>query len=347
MKHVDKAFISFFKLLQKKREGKYDSRVSIPHYKPKDDFYILDFPDQMFQVKDQHIRIGVPKFFREEYGYDLREIRIPFTYEDVKKHRIKHLTILFKNNRFQYRLIYEIEKEPIKKSPGTFLSIDCGVDNFATCVDHTGRSFILDGRGIKSLNRWYNKELSRLRGIKDKQGTKGGTKRMSDLFDKRFNRVQDYLNKAVSFIVDYCKMNRIGAIIVGDARGWKQRSNMNKKNNQNFVGIPFDGFKQKLKGKCERYEMDYRLVDESYTSKCSFLDAESVEKHDSYLGRRIKRGLFESKDGVLINADVNGALNIAQKCFTSKPEMHCKVGSSGTVAVPLRIREPFDKANIG
>jgi len=339
MKNVDKAFQSFFKLVEKGREGKYDSdKVSPPSYLDKEGFYLLDFPNQMFQIKDDYLRIGVPKKFREEFGYEQKEIRIPFTYEEVKDKDIKRLQILPKGDAeyFEYRLVYEEEKEPIETDDDTFLSIDLGVDNLATCVDHSGRSFIIDGRKLKSINRWYNKEIARLRGIKDKQSIEGDTKRIKKLFRDRRNKIHDYLNKAVYRIVEYCKDKKIGTVLVGDGKGWKQEVNIGDKNNQNFVQIPFDTFKQKLKHKCEYYEIGFELVNESHTSKCSFLDGEPVEHHEEYIGTRVERGLFKASDDTLINADVNGALNIAKKA--GMLETVSGVESSGVVATPQRIR---------
>lgn len=339
IKNVDKAFQSFFKLVEKSREGKYDSdKVSPPHYLDKDGHYMLDFPNQMFQVKDDHLRIGVPKQFREEFEYDRVEIQIPFTYEEVREKDIKRLQILPKadGEYFEYRLVYEVDKEPIETEEDTFLSIDVGVDNLATCVDQSGCSFIIDGRNLKSINRWYNKEIARLRSIKDKQGIDGDTKRINKLFKDRSNRIHDYLNKAVYKIVEYCKDNKIGTVLVGDGKGWKQEVNIGDKNNQNFVQIPFDTFKQKLMHKCEYYDINFELVNEAHTSKCSFLDGESIEHHEEYAGTRVERGLFKANDGTLINADVNGALNIAKKA--GMLETISGVESSGVVATPQRIR---------
>lgn len=339
MKNVDKAFQSFFKLVEKSREGKYDSnKISPPNYLDKDGFYLLDFSNQMFQIKDDHLRIGVPKKFREEFGYDQKDIKIPFTYEEVRNKDIKRLQILPKGDAeyFEYRLVYEEEKEPIETDDNTFLSIDLGIDNLATCVDHSGHSFIVDGRKLKSINRWYNKEIAKLRSIKDKQDIEGDTKRIKELFKDRRNKIHDYLNKAVHKIIEHCKENRIETVLVGDGKNWKQNVNMGNKNNQNFVQIPFDTFKQKLKHKCEHHEIRFELVNESYTSKCSFLDEESVEHHKDYIGTRVERGLFKTGDDILINSDVNGALNIAKKA--GMLETVKGLESSGVVATPQRIR---------
>ncbi|OKY78483.1 MAG: IS605 OrfB-like transposable element containing RNAse H-like and Zn finger domain [Candidatus Methanohalarchaeum thermophilum] len=130
----------------------------------------------------------------------------------------------------------------------------------------------------------------------------------------------------------------------GDGKGWRQGINLGDSNNEKFVQISFDKFKQKLKHKLEFYDIEFKLVDESYTSKCSFFDSESIEHHEEYVGSRVERGLFKTSDGVLINADVNGALNIAKKGLKEidegKPET-LGVGCSGGVDTPRRIRKPF------
>ncbi len=178
---------------------------------------------------------------------------------------------------------------------------------------------------------------ARLQSIKDKQGIDGNTKRMNRMLKDRENYIHDYLNKAVHSIVEYCKENRIEKVVIGDGKGWKQESNLGGKNNQNFVGIPFDKFKQKLKHKLEHYGIEFELVDESHTSKCSFLDGESVEHHKEYMGKRVERGLFKASDGTLINADVNGMLNIARKSKLETSGVECE----GVVDTPKRIRKPF------
>lgn len=352
MRNVDKGFKSFFRLLEKKWDGKYERKVSPPNYLKKDGFFMIDFPNQSFQVKDTYLRIGVPKRLREEFDTELKEIRIPFTYDYVKNKNIKRLQILPKGGNcdyFEYRIIYDLEPIESDVEKNNFLSIDLGLNNLATCVDHTGHSFILDGRKLKSINWWFNKRKAKLQSAKDSQKIKVSTKRLNRLFHSRRNKIYDYLSKAVRSIIDYCIENRIGTIIVGDGRGWKDSISLGKKVNQNFVSIPFDLFKQKLRGKCEEYGINFNLQDEAYTSKCSFFDEESVEKHEVYKGKRVHRGLFKTEDGDLVNADVNGALNIAVK-FTKRTKSKLKGLSPksllSVVDTPLRIREPFEKVSI-
>ncbi|OKY78948.1 MAG: IS605 OrfB-like transposable element containing RNAse H-like and Zn finger domain [Candidatus Methanohalarchaeum thermophilum] len=193
-------------------------------------------------------------------------------------------------------------------------------------------------------NRWFNKEVARLQSIRDKQGIKENTRRINRLFRDRDNYVHDYLNKAIKAVVDYCRENKVEKVFCGDGKGWKRGINLGGSNNEKFVQISFDKFKQKLKHKLEFYGIEFELVDESYTSKCSFFDSESIEHHEEYVGSRVERGLFKTSDGVLINADVNGALNIAKKGLKEidmgKPET-LGVGCSGGVDTPRRMRKPL------
>jgi len=130
------------------------------------------------------------------------------------------------------------------------------------------------------------------------------------LTQKRNRMVKDYMHKASRRIVDWCILNDIKTLYIGHNNGWKQNSDMSKQNNQNFVSIPFDTLINMLKYKLEEIDVKVEIVEEAYTSKCSALDREDVGKHDEYCGKRVKRGLFRSKDGRTVNADVNGSYNI-------------------------------------
>ena len=341
MKQVDRGFKSFFNLAEKKRENKYDADISPPSYLDKDSFYTLEFPSQSFQVKDDHIRLGIPYSYRDEFGCDLTEIKIPFTYEEVQAANVKRVQILPKADAqyFEYRVLYEQDVEQIETIDGSWLGIDLGVDNLAACCDWRGRAFIVDGRHLKSQNRHYNKQIAHYQSIKDKQGIDGTTRRIEKLHQKRRYAINDYLNKTVRLITDYCIENQIKTVYVGDGKGWKQNVDLGDKTNQNFVSIPFDKLKQKLKHKLEPRGITFELVPESHTSKCSFYDEEAVAHHDEYVGQRVERGLFEASDGTRYNADVNGAVNMARKA-TGKPntELFSSVeGLERAVDAPQRI----------
>ncbi|UOY10756.1 RNA-guided endonuclease TnpB family protein [Methanonatronarchaeum sp. AMET6-2] len=233
--------------------------------------------------------------------------------------------------------------EEVETEKDTFLLIDLNLDNLAVCIDHSGRSFILDGRYLKSINRWYNKRRAKLKSIKDKERIEEESQRMYRLRKKRENLIHDYFNKAVAGLVDYCIKNKIEEVIVGEGKGWKQNIDIGDQNNQNFVQIPFDKFKQKLKHKLEEKGIEFELQNEAYTSKCSFLDDENIEHQEEYQGSRVERGLFQSSDGTQINADITGACNIAKK-HIGKPNTELFKGSEDGVEIvvdtPKRIGKP-------
>ncbi|WP_082270381.1 IS200/IS605 family accessory protein TnpB-related protein [Leptospira interrogans] len=139
------------------------------------------------------------------------------------------------------------------------------------------------------------------------------SKKLTWLENKRKWFIDNYFNQYVSYLIKHCNQNNIGNIVIGYNETWKQEINLGKKNNQNFTNIPYFLFKRKLENKCIEYGINFIQVNESYTSKCSSLDFESIEKQEKYLGRRIKRGLFKTSKGKLLNADVNGSLNILRK----------------------------------
>jgi putative transposase len=151
-----------------------------------------------------------------------------------------------------------------------------------------------------------------------------------------FFTIKDYFHKTTRFIVNYLVSNNIDTLVVGYNKEWKQNANLGKTGNQNFVYIPFYKFKEILKYKCEEAGIRFIVNEESYTSKCSFLDEEAIEKHDSYVGKRIKRGLFRTASGRLINADtdINGSLNILKKAVPSAFSQ----GIVGVVVHPVIIK---------
>jgi IS605 OrfB family transposase len=241
---------------------------------------------------------------------------------------------------------YVYEAEPVQKveQTGHALGIDLGLNNLATCVSSTGKSFIIDGRRLKSTNQWYNKRNAFLQSIKDLQGIKGLTHRQAGLLDKRNHQVSDYLNKSARYIVDWCISNQISKIVVGYNPDLKQSVNMGKRNNQNFTQIPIFTLKRKLESLCERYGIEVTAQEESYTSKASALDNDTIPVWNAdnpqtykFSGKRIKRGLYQTGSGWLVNADCNGAANILVKHFKSSlDELRFGLGRSA-LAAPLRV----------
>lgn len=337
IKVVDRSFKSFIGLLQAVKTGMYNQTVQIPKYLAKDGYFILILP--RIEVKeDGFFKVPMSKAFQAQFG----AVRLQFP-ERLKGKNIKEVRILplYKAQFFEIEYVCKEEPEPQQVDPTIALAIDFGVNNLAACVTSTGASFIVDGKPLKALNQWYNKQNAYLQSKKDLQGIKGITERQARLLINRNNFVRDYLNKASRYIIDYCITNQVGKLIVGYNPGIKQNINIGGRNNQNFVQIPHYSLRQKLQGLCERYGIQFVEQEESYTSRASFLDQDNIPIYNAdnpqdykFSGRRIKRGLYRSKSGRTINADVNGAVNILKK---SKHDLDLQLVSSGLLASPLRI----------
>ncbi len=336
LKVVDRIFRSFYELIASVKSGSYSSKVRLPHYLPKEGYFPLIMP--RVKVKDGKFRIPMSTAFKAEHG----EIWIPFP-ERLNQETLKEVRILPKYNGrfFEVEFISEAEETPIETKSESAISIDLGLDNLATCVDTNGASFILDGKPLKSFNQWFNKENARLQSIKDLQKIKGTTERQAKLAINRNAKVRDYLNKAARYVINHCIEHRIDKLVVGFNIEMKQAINIGSRNNQNFVQIPHSSFRFKLKALCERYGIKYAEQEESYTSKASFLDNDTIPvfnadnpKKYEFSGKRIKRGLYLTQYGILVNADCNGAANILRK---SKHNALSGV-SSGCLAQPLRVK---------
>jgi IS605 OrfB family transposase len=326
---VDEAFKSFFKLLATKKEGKIDWKVSPPKYLPKDGMFLLSFPKDQFKVEKDKVRLSLGRNFYREFGVRHLYFDLP---ANILGKRIKEVRILpkFHGRWFEIEYVYEEEKQSYSLDKSKYLSIDLGLDNFASVVDTIGTAFLIEGRYIKSINRWYNKERARLQSIYSKQGIRYGSK-LAKISLKRQHVVDNFLNQAVSLITKHCLNNQIGTIVIGKMKDIKQEINLGRVNNQNFVSIPYDKFKRKLRAKCEEYGIEYIEEDESFTSQmCS--RCKVVRK-----GNRKYRGLYVCKDcGNVMNADINGAINILAKVAGESAAK--QIVSSGRVNRPVRIR---------
>jgi len=198
----------------------------------------------------------------------------------------------------------------------------------------------VDGRRLKSINQWYNKKNAKLQSEKDLRGITGTTRNQYLLRNKRNNRVNDYITKTCRKIINYCIRNDIGNIVLGYNVDIQRNVNIGKVNNQNFVNIPLGKIKDKLDYMCKLAGIEFKLQEESYTSKASFFDNDDIpiqKDSDKYIfsGERIKRGLYKTKKGYILNADVNGALNILKK---SKVVSITALYNRGEVDTPVRIR---------
>lgn len=217
------------------------------------------------------------------------------------------------------------------------------MNNLVTAVSSAGKSFIVDGRKLKSINQWYNKKNSRLQSIKDKQCNQTRTtNHQKILADKRNRQVNDYMSKTAKMIINYCISHDIGTLVVGYNETFQRNADMGKQNNQNFVNIPYGNLRFKLEYLCELNGIIFIKQEESYTSKASFWDKDTIPVYNAdnpqtytFSGKRIQRGLYRTANGTLLNADVNGALNILRKSSVVDLKV---LYSSGEVDTPVRIR---------
>lgn len=316
IKVVDRNFKSFFALIKKAQKGEYQYKdIKIPKYLPKDSYFNLIFAE--FNVSKDTFVVPMSPAFKALYGKV--EITIP---SNLKDKLIKEVRIIPKSNArfFEIQWIYEIPEYEGNLNKNNVLAIDLGIDNLCTCATNDGRAFIIDGKRLKSINQWTNKENARLQSIKDKQKIEKTTKAQRRLWSKRNNKVNDYILKATRKIINYCIDNNIGSIVVGYNPTIQKNSNLGKTNNQNFVNIPIGNIREKLTYHCQRLNIELIIQEESYTSKADFLANDSMpiynafgKKSYTFSGSRVSRGQYKSATNVILNADINGALNIMRK----------------------------------
>lgn len=230
--------------------------------------------------------------------------------------KIQQVRFLPRRNKIEIEVVYTISLYEPKQDNIKYLGIDIGVDNLATCVtSDNSQDFIVNGRLLKSINQYYNKKQSKLKSISKTRNDKHYSNQLDRLTFKRNNRVNDYLHKASRYIINYCHEHSINTIVVGTNNQWKQKCNIGKKNNQTFIQIPFAKLVDQIMYKAKELGITVIKTEESYTSGTSYLDNELPTKEFYNKSRRIKRGLFKSNDGILINADQNAAYQILKKEF--------------------------------
>lgn len=307
---LEKNWKSFFKAIKdwKKHPDKYLGRPRLPRYKHKTKGRQVVIYDVQAINKRKLNKEGIVKLSKTN-------IEIPFinNFDDnkIKQARIVHM------NQFQYciEIVYEtiIQSKVLNKE--NYIGVDLGLNNLCTIGGNKVKPFIIEGKVIKSINQYYNKLKAKLQSKLPKN--RFTSNRIIRLTNKRDHKINDYLHKVSKYIIDFCLTNDVGKIVIGYNSKWKQNINIGKKNNQKFVGIPFLKLVNMIVYKAELVGIEVVLQEESYTSKCSFIDNEKVCRHQKYQGKRIKRGLFKSAKKLLINADINGMYNILRKAIVN------------------------------
>jgi len=299
---LDKNWKSFFNSIKewKKYPEKYQGRPRPPKYKKKNGEFIVIFTNQQCRIKNSYLH------FPRKINVSPIKTRI--------RSKLHQVRIIPKGLFYNLEIIYTREITNLNLNKDRFIGIDLGVSNIVTIVNNVGlKPTIIKGGIVKSINQFYNKRIAELKSIKDKQGIRFETKRLKRITAKRNNKINDIFHKISRKVINYCIENNFGTIIIGYNRAWKQKVNIGKINNQKFVQIPFFKLINQIKYKSELVGIDIIIDGESFTSKCSFLDKEPIKKQKKYAGKRVNRGLFKSKRGILINADVNAGYNIIKK----------------------------------
>ena len=296
---VDRNFKSFFALLKLKAQGKYNRPIKIPKYlNKKAGRQVVHYTKGALSFKAQ----GFIKLSKTNI-----KIKTKLTKENVQ-----FVRLVPRNHYIAIEIGYHV-KELELKSNNNVLAIDIGVNNIASCVTTDGDKLLVNGKPLKYINHNYNKAVAKARGKLKTTHNQNSSKYISQIINKRNNRINDYLHKITTYIVNHAVSKDIGTIVVGYNKEWKQDTNLGKVNNQNFVNIPFYRLINLLAYKCRLKGIRFQTITEGYTSKCSFVDNEEIKKHQSYSGRRISREWFKTKKGLIINADINGAYNILKK----------------------------------
>ena len=303
LKLLDNNWKSFFQSIKdyNQNPSKYLGRPKLPKYKRKNGKNVLILTNQNCKIQK-----GIVKFPKVFKGF----------YIKTKVNKLQQVRIIPKDKYLVIEIVYKIDDVIPMLDNNKYISIDLGLDNFVTVVNNCGlKPFIINGKGLKSINQYYNKQTSYYKSIAKRMNKLDHTNRISKITNKRNNKVDDLIDKVSRYVINYCRDNEINTIIIGNNKNWKQNSKMSKIVNQNFTSIPYYKFIEKVKYKAEEIGINVIVTEESYTSGTSFLDNELPIKENYNKNRRIHRGLFVSNSNLKINADVNGAYQIMKKVF--------------------------------
>lgn len=302
-----------------KHPDKFQRRPKLPDYKNGKKLNIVVFDELSCRIKED----GCVHFVKNI----IKPIRTK-----VKPDELIQIRIIPEATCFIVEIVYERKETDLGLDKDNFLSIDLGLNNLCACVSNVVESFIINGKIAKSVNQWYNKKKAKLMSFVGNKGTSNKIKRITLL---RNCWIEDKLHKISRYIVNFCRSNNIGTIIIRLNKGWKNKINIGKRNNQHFVSIPHSKLINKIVYKAKLLGINVIIHEESYTSKIDHLAFEPLKKQESYLGKRKKRGLFQSSIGKLINSDINGTIGIARKVIGDS--FIGKIIDSGFVFNPIRL----------
>ena len=334
MSEVFEAWKAFFRSRKdySKYPEKYKGKPGLPRYAKKGGSKTITFSNQTCVIKEG------------------RYLKLPKTKQllNIGKlgtlGRLKEVKAVPTGRHYTIQLVMQIpatEKRELDRS--NIIGIDLGVNNFAAIAHNLGlRPLII--KVIKSINQYYNKRRAHFYGIL-RQGKSPGqgrysSRRLEHLDSKRNDRIRDIMHKISRRIVDYCVENDIGTMIIGKNKGFKENIKLRSNDKQAFACIPYAFFISCIKYKAEACGITLIIKEESYTSKASFIDRDtlpvygSMEKNDEFSGKRISRGSYRSKNGTILNADCNASGNIIRKAV---PDAFVGRGDRGVVDTPYML----------
>jgi putative transposase len=333
---VAESFKSFIGLLKAVKKGTVDQRPKLPGYR-KGGLSLVTFPGQAVKLKPEGLRFPLGGKVKAWFGLDAFYLPMP---SNLEHKAIREYRILPRNGCFYLELVYKASIQKADVDADKTLMIDHGMNNWLTCVSNVQTSFIIDGKHLKSINQGYNKRVAFLMA-----GQANGywSKRLARITEKRNRVMRDATNKAARRVINHCIENSIGTVIFGWNKGQKDGIELGSKTNQKFVQIPTGRLKDRVKQLCEEYGIRFVETEESYSSKASFVDLDELptfgEKPEGWKasGKRVKRGLYRTLQGWLINADCNGAANIGRK-VAMMLGLDLSGISRGDLSAPLRLK---------
>jgi IS605 OrfB family transposase len=327
---LDNNWKSFFAAIEQWRENpdKFQGRPNLPKYKDKKGRHVVTYTSQAVSQK------LLNKGYLKLSGTSLK-LRTK-----VKPPELCQVRVVPRLDCYVVEVVYKVELNPTQVEPKKIAAIDLGIDNLATLTANQTdfQPILVNGRPLKNINQYYNKRKGSLQS--QLQGNRQTSRRVTRLTRCRNHKVDDYLHKASRFIVNLLVQQGIGTLVIGKNVNWKTECEMGARNNQNFVSIPHSRFISMLEYKCHLAGINAVVTEESYTSRASFLDRDQIPTYGEqgandvkFSGRRITRGLYKSKSGFLINADVNASYNIMRKAI---PNALC-YGAESYVVQPRRV----------
>lgn len=368
LRYLADSWTSFFKSIRKYNEdpSEFLGRPNIPGYKKKDGEFTILFTNQACVINsyqnfargegenNPYLRSIKHKYgkicegenyliFPEKSGILPVKTRLPVGTD------LREVRVVPQGDGYNIEIVYDKKIEQLTMNKSRIVGIDYGISNIVAIANNIGeQTIVIKGSIVKSINQWYNKRRAELYSIYDRQPIACDLKTRKLIFNRDTEKLQnltsyrnrimtDIMHKISRYIINYCIEHNIGTIVIGHNAKWKQNINLGKITNQNFVMIPYHLLTRDLEYKGNEVGIDVIEYNEAHTSKCSFLDNESVEHHDRYVGKRIKRGLFRSALGKVINADVHAGSNLIRKVF---PNVSWKLdtdGIAGTLTCPLRL----------